>query len=71
LTVELLATLVEEASTKQPELWLTTEKDWVRLPSDLPDNMELMILAVEIDLNGDSSLLKAVVQQSLETFAGQ
>jgi tetraacyldisaccharide 4'-kinase len=71
LTVELLDTLVEEASTKQPELWLTTEKDWVRLPSDLPDSMELMILTVEIDLNGDSSLLKAVVQESVGTFTGQ
>ena len=65
LTVELLDSLVEEASAKQPELWLTTEKDWVRLPSDLPDSMELMILAVEIDLDGDSSLLKAAVKESL------
>jgi tetraacyldisaccharide 4'-kinase len=56
LTVELLGSLVEEASEQNPELWLTTEKDWVRLPSDLPDSMELMILAVEIDLDGDSSL---------------
>jgi len=67
LTVELLASLVVEASEQKPELWLTTEKDWVRLPSDLPDNMELMILAVEIDLDGDSLLLKAVVQESLGT----
>ncbi|NIQ90497.1 MAG: tetraacyldisaccharide 4'-kinase [Deltaproteobacteria bacterium] len=67
LTVDLLASLAEEASAKQPELWLTTEKDWVRLPRDLPDGMELMILAVEIDLDGDSSLLKAVVQESLGT----
>ncbi|MDH3773283.1 MAG: tetraacyldisaccharide 4'-kinase [Deltaproteobacteria bacterium] len=67
LTIELLASLVEEASDQKPELWLTTEKDWVRLPSDLPDSMELMILAVEIDLDGDSSLLKAVVQESLRT----
>jgi tetraacyldisaccharide 4'-kinase len=71
LTVELLASLVEEASTKQPELWLTTEKDWVRLPKDLPDNMELWVLAVELELDEDSSLLKAVVQESLKTFKGQ
>lgn len=71
LTVDLLASLVEEASAKQPELWLTTEKDWVRLPSDLPDSMELLILAVEIDLDGDGSLLKAVVQESLGTFNRQ
>ena len=67
LTIELLASLVEEASAQKPELWLTTEKDWVRLPSDLPDNMELWVLAVEIDLDGDSSLFKAVVQESLRT----
>ena len=67
LTVELLASLVAEASAQQPELWLTTEKDWVRLSHDLPDNMELFVLAVEIDLNGDSSLLKAVVRRSLTT----
>ncbi len=67
LTIELLASLVGEASAQKPELWLTTEKDWVRLPSDLPDSMELLILAVEIDLDGDSSLLKTVVQESLRT----
>jgi tetraacyldisaccharide 4'-kinase len=67
LTVELLASLVEEASVQKPELWLTTEKDWVRLPSDLPDSMELMILAVELELGEDGSLLKAVVQESLGT----
>jgi tetraacyldisaccharide 4'-kinase len=68
LTIELLTSLVQEASEQKPELWLTTEKDWVRLPDDLPDSMELWILAVELDLDGDSSLLKAVVQESLRTF---
>ena len=67
LTIELLRSLVQEASEQKPELWLTTEKDWVRLPSELPDSMELLILAVEIDMDGDSSLLKAVVQESLST----
>jgi tetraacyldisaccharide 4'-kinase len=67
LTIELFASLMEEASAKQPELWLTTEKDWVSLPSDLPDSMELLILAVEIDMDGDSSLLKTVVKESLRT----
>jgi tetraacyldisaccharide 4'-kinase len=70
LTVELLASLAQEASEQVPELWLTTEKDWVRLPSDLPDSMELWVLAVEIDLDGDSSLLKAVVRRSLTTSNG-
>ena len=65
LTIELFASLVEEASAKQPELWLTTEKDWVRLPDAIPDSMELWVVAVELDLDGDSSLLKAVVQESL------
>ena len=67
LTIELLTSLAQEASAQNPELWLTTEKDWVRLPDDLPDSMELWVLAVELDLDGDSSLLKAVVQESLRT----
>ncbi len=67
LTVELLASLVEEASGQKPELWLTTEKDWVRLPYDLPDNMELWVLEVELELGEDSSLLQTVVQESLRT----
>jgi tetraacyldisaccharide-1-P 4'-kinase len=67
LTIELLTSLAQEASEQNPELWLTTEKDWVRLPDDLPDSMELWVLAVELDLDGDSSLLKAVVQESLIT----
>ena len=33
----------------------------------LPDSMQLWVLAVELDLDGDSSLLKAVVQESLRT----
>ena len=67
LTIELLTSLAQEASEQKPELWLTTEKDWVRLPDGLPDSMELWVLAVELDLDGDSSLLKAVVQESLRT----
>ena len=35
LTIELLTSLAQEASEQNPELWLTTEKDWVRLPDDL------------------------------------
>jgi tetraacyldisaccharide 4'-kinase len=70
LTVELLASLVEEASAQKPEMWLTTEKDWVRLPGDLPGSMELMIVAVEIDVDGDGLLLKSVVQRSLTKSNG-
>jgi tetraacyldisaccharide 4'-kinase len=69
LTIELLNSLVQEASEQKPELWLTTEKDWVRLPDDLPDSMELWVLAVELDLDGDSSVLKAVVQESLRAYS--
>jgi len=65
LTIELLTSLAQEASEQNPELWLTTEKDWVRLPDAIPDSMELWVVAVELDLDGDSSLLKAVVQESL------
>ena len=69
LTIELLNSLVQEASEQKPELWLTTEKDWVRLPDDLPNSMELWVLAVELDLDGDSSVLKAVVQESLRAYS--
>ena len=69
LTIELLTLLSQEASEQKPEMWLTTEKDWVRLPDELPDSMELWVLAVEIDMDGDSSLLKAVVQESLRTYS--
>ena len=70
LTIELLTSLVQEASEQNPELWLTTEKDWVRLPDAIPDSMELWVVAVELDLDGDSSLLKAVLRRSLTTSNG-
>ncbi len=70
LTAELLASLVQEASGLEPELWLTTEKDWVRLPEALPDSMELWVLAAELEVNGDSSQLKTVVRGCLTTANG-
>jgi tetraacyldisaccharide 4'-kinase len=57
LTPELLASLVRQASRFNPELWLTTEKDWVRLPKLLPQGMELWVLAMEIDLERDEAQL--------------
>ena len=67
LTSELLASLVREASEFKPELWLTTEKDWVRLPKLLPQEMELWVLAGEIDLDMDSSQLIGAVRETLRT----
>jgi tetraacyldisaccharide-1-P 4'-kinase len=49
--------LVQDASNFGPDLWLTTEKDWVRLPQVLPQGMELWVLAMELDLDRDSSQL--------------
>ena len=57
LSSELLASLVQDASNFGPDLWLTTEKDWVRLPQVLPQGMELWVLAMELDLDRDSSQL--------------
>jgi len=62
LTSGLLASLVRQASRFNPELWLTTEKDWVRLPQVLPQEMELWVLAGEIDLDKDSSQLVGAVR---------
>jgi len=62
LTSGFLASLVRQASRFNPELWLTTEKDWVRLPQVLPQEMELWVLAGEIDLDKDSSQLVGAVR---------
>jgi tetraacyldisaccharide 4'-kinase len=66
LTHQLLASLVREASRFEPELWLTTEKDWVRLPQVLPQKMDLWVLAVEIDLDRDVSQLVGAVRRVLK-----
>ena len=66
LTSELLNSLVRQASSFKPELWLTTEKDWVRLPKLLPQDMELWVLAGEIDLDRDSSQLIGAVRGVLK-----
>jgi tetraacyldisaccharide 4'-kinase len=63
LTPELLASLVRQASRFNPELWLTTEKDWVRLPKLLPQGMELWVLAMEIDLEEDEAQLVGAVRR--------
>lgn len=65
LTPELLASLVQEASGYKPHIWLTTEKDWVRLPDLLPEGMELWVLAVEVDLERDGSQVKDMVRRAL------
>jgi tetraacyldisaccharide 4'-kinase len=67
LTSELLASLVREASEFKPELWLTTEKDWVRLPKLLPQDMQLWVLAGEIDFDKDSSPFLEAVRRVLGT----
>jgi tetraacyldisaccharide 4'-kinase len=67
LTPELLASLVREASDFRPELWVTTEKDWVRLPEVLPQGMELWVMAMEIDLDRDGSQLIGTVLRVLKT----
>jgi len=67
LTTGLLASLVRQASRFNPEFWLTTEKDWVRLPQVLPQEMELWVLAGEIDLDKDSSHFLGAVRRMLRT----
>jgi len=69
LTTGLLASMVRQASRFNPELWLTTEKDWVRLPQVLPQEMKLWVLAGEIDLDKDSSQLVGAVKRVLRTVS--
>ena len=66
LTTELLNSFCREAPGLEPVLWIITEKDWVRLPEDLPEEMLLWVLAIELDLGGDSSQLKDLVRKSLQ-----
>jgi tetraacyldisaccharide 4'-kinase len=66
LTTDLLASLVREASGLEPELWLTTEKDWVRLPEDLPGSMDLWVMATELDVGNEDARFKAMVRRSLQ-----
>ena len=68
LTSELLASLVREASSFRPELWLTTEKDWVRLPQILPQDMDIWVMEMEIDLDRDGSQLIGTVLRVLRSF---
>lgn len=66
LTSELLASLAREASRLKPEFWLTTEKDWVRLPKLLPPGMELWVMAMEIDFLTDEAQLIGSLRRVLE-----
>ena len=68
ITTELLAKLVQEAWELQPEFWLTTEKDWVRLPKTVPKAMDLWVVAVELDLHWDASETKTTIRRALDQF---
>jgi tetraacyldisaccharide-1-P 4'-kinase len=59
---------VREASRFKPDFWLTTEKDWVRLPQTLPQGMELWVMEVEIDLDRDGSQLIGMVRRVLKAI---
>jgi tetraacyldisaccharide 4'-kinase len=66
LTSDLLASLALDASRFKPEFWLTTEKDWVRLPKLVPQGMELWVMAMEIDFQGDEAPLMESLRRVLE-----
>jgi tetraacyldisaccharide 4'-kinase len=68
ITTELLASFVQEARELQPEFWLTTEKDWVRLPRTVPEAMELWVVAVELDVHWDVSEVKTTIKTALGPF---
>jgi tetraacyldisaccharide 4'-kinase len=65
----LLESFLQEASGLEPELWVITEKDWVRLPEDLPDGMNLWVLAIDLNLGEESSHFKKMVRESVEMAA--
>ena len=67
LSRALLSNLTREAAAKEPELWLTTEKDWVRLPGTSSPPMDLWVLAIVLDLGEDSSRVKDLVRGALRS----
>jgi tetraacyldisaccharide 4'-kinase len=69
LSPALLSDLVRAAAAKEPELWLTTEKDWVRLPATPSPAMNLWVLGIVIDLGEDSFRLKDLVRSALQSKA--
>jgi len=69
LSPALLSDLVRAAAAKEPELWLTTEKDWVRLPATPSPAMNLWVLGIAIDLGEDSSRFKDLVRRTLQSKA--
>ena len=66
LTSDLLASLAREASRFRPEFWITTEKDWARLPKVVPQGMELWVMAMEIDFQRDETQLMESMLKVLE-----
>ena len=60
------ASFMEEAAERYPEMWIVTEKDWVRLPESLPEDMRLWVMTVDLDFGGGSSQLKDLVRSSLK-----
>ena len=69
LTIDLLTSFLEEAAEVCPEMWVITEKDWVRLPESLPENMRLWVMTVDLEFGGGSSQLKDLVRSSLTSRA--
>ncbi len=65
LTRELLESLAQSAKELEPEIWVITEKDWVRLPEALPEVMNLWVLTIDLDLGEESSEFKSMVLRSL------
>ncbi|MBW1981997.1 MAG: tetraacyldisaccharide 4'-kinase [Deltaproteobacteria bacterium] len=65
LTADLLQDMVDAARPRPAELWLTTEKDWVRLPAVLPEDLQLWVLGIEFDLGEDDQQVAAMVLKRL------
>jgi len=67
LSSALLSNLILAAAVKEPELWLTTEKDWVRLPATSSPAMNLWVLGIVLDLDENSSRFEDLVRKALQS----
>jgi tetraacyldisaccharide 4'-kinase len=65
LTADLLNSFCRETADLESAFWIITEKDWVRLPEDLPEDMELWVLTIGLDFGEESSQLEDLVRGSL------
>ncbi len=63
-----ISRIVDVARRNNAELLVTTEKDYVRLPSGLSLPMDLMVVGADIDFNQDRESWRRFVREKMQTM---